>query len=67
MEMICEKCIIATNTRGPREIIENNKNGLLFDVDDYKETANSIDKIYNNDELRKNIEKRELTRLVITY
>lgn len=44
--MICGKRVIATNTRGPRELIENNKNGFLVEINDYKNTAKSIEKIY---------------------
>ena len=44
--MICGTRVIATNTRGPRELIENNKNGFLVEINDYKNTAKSIEKIY---------------------
>ena len=44
--MICGKCVIATNTRGPRELIEVNVNGFLVDIDDFERTADVIEGIY---------------------
>ena len=55
--MICGKCVIATNTRGPRELIEDGKNGFLFEIDDYNKTAVSIEKIYNDTSLRNKFKK----------
>ena len=49
--MICGKSTIATNTRGPRELISNNENGFLVELNNYEETANVIEKIYINKEL----------------
>lgn len=51
--MICGKCVIATNTRGPRELIEDGKNGFLFEIDDYNKTAISIELIYKDINLRR--------------
>ena len=39
------KPLIATDTRGPRELIENNKNGFLVPVGDYKYLAKCIKRI----------------------
>lgn len=50
--MICKKCIIATNTRGPREIIDNNKNGILVGVNNIQETVNAINYIYEEINIR---------------
>ena len=50
--MVCGKCVIATNSRGPRELIEDNKNGFLLDIDDYEKTAKSIEKIYKSENLK---------------
>lgn len=61
--MICEKCVIATNTRGPREIIENRFNGFIFEVDDVYNTAESIKQIYTNNELKYMFEKRSLDKI----
>lgn len=43
--MVTGKALIATNTRGPRELIENNKNGFLVDIGDYNNTAVCIEKL----------------------
>lgn len=50
--MICGKSVIATNTRGPRELIKNNKNGFLVGINDYKNTSKSIEKIYMSNNLK---------------
>lgn len=55
--MICGKCVIATNTRGPRELIEQDVNGFMFGVDDIETTAKSIENIYSNLEIRNKFEK----------
>ena len=51
--MITEKALIATNTRGPRELIEDNKNGFLVEVGDYKSTAIAIERLSNDSDIRK--------------
>ncbi len=56
--MICGKCVIATNTRGPRELIEQDINGFMFEVDDIESTTKSIEKIYTNNNLRNQFEKK---------
>lgn len=60
--MICGKCVIATNSRGPRELIEDNKNGFLVDIDDYEKTAKSIEKIYMDISLRGEFKKSVLRK-----
>lgn len=55
--MICGKCVIATNTRGPRELIENNENGFLFEIGDIENTVKAIEKIYDDNKLRCNFEE----------
>ena len=54
--MICGKSVIATNTRGPRELIVNNENGFLIEINDYEKTANAIKKIYLDNNLRNKFE-----------
>ena len=44
--MRCGKPVVATNTRGPRELVEENGNGFLVKIDDIDETANTIEKLY---------------------
>ena len=58
--MICGKSVIATNTRGPRELIQPNKSGYLFDIDDIETTAKSIESIYRDIELRNMFETKGL-------
>ena len=47
--MITGKPIIATNTRGPKELIDNNKNGFILSVNDYIGTCNCIEQLYVED------------------
>ena len=58
--MICGKSVIATNTRGPRELIQPNKSGYLFDIGDIETTAKSIESIYRDIELRNMFETKGL-------
>ena len=46
--MACKKPIIGTNIRGIRDLVKDNENGYLLDLDDYINTANKIQKIYND-------------------
>lgn len=50
--MIAERVIVATNTRGPKELIEDNKSGFLVEVGDYKNTACKIEELYKSDSKR---------------
>jgi glycosyltransferase involved in cell wall biosynthesis len=54
--MICGKAVIATNTRGPRELIVNDENGFLFEIDEHEETIKSIEKIYKDKSLKSKFE-----------
>lgn len=58
--MICGKSVIATNTRGPRELIQPNQSGYLFAIDDIEATAKSIESIYTDIELRNMFETKGL-------
>lgn len=53
--MIAEKPIIATNTRGPKELIKNEENGLLVDIGDIEQTAKYIELLYLNNSKRKDL------------
>lgn len=56
--MICGKPVVATNTRGPRELIEENINGYMFDIDDIEATSKSIEKLYKSNDKSKQIEEK---------
>ena len=51
--MSCECAIIASNVGGIPEIIENNKNGLLFNIGDYTELADKINFLIENEGKRR--------------
>lgn len=55
--MICGKCVVATNTRGPRELIYQDVNNFMFEIGDIETTAKCIEKIYIDNELKSKIEK----------
>lgn len=46
--MYAEKQLLATNTRGPRELISHGENGFLIEVGDINNTAECIKKLYFN-------------------
>ncbi|WP_283672583.1 glycosyltransferase family 4 protein [Clostridium perfringens] len=46
--MACGKPIIGTNIRGIRDLIKDGINGYLVNVNDIKDTANKIEKLYIN-------------------
>ena len=54
--MICGKTVIATNTRGPKELIVNDENGFLFEIDEHEKTIKSIEKIYKDKFLKAKFE-----------
>lgn len=49
------KCVIASNVLGPSIIIQNNKDGILFEVGNSLELAEKIDYLLVNEGLRKKI------------
>ena len=53
--MACNKPIVASNVGGISNIITDKKNGLLFEKGNYKELANKIEILINNDELANKI------------
>ncbi len=50
--MACQKPVIATNTGGLKEIIENEEFGALVEVGNVEQTALAMEKYMLNDELR---------------
>lgn len=61
--MIAGKPLIATDTRGPRELIENNANGYLVKVGDCKKTAQYIENIYLDKTKRLNFSKNSINKI----
>lgn len=56
--MVTNNVIIATRTRGPKEIIKDNENGFLVEVGDYEDTAKKIELLYINKKLRDSFIKK---------
>lgn len=50
--MICNLPCIATNTRGPKDLIQNGKNGYLIDLNDDKDLIDKFSLLLNNHKLR---------------
>ena len=50
--MTAGKAIIATKTRGPKELVIDGVNGYLVNINDYKGTAQAIEVLYKNKKLR---------------
>lgn len=55
--MICGKPVVATRTRGPKELIIDSYNGFLVEINNYEETAKIIERLYLDKELRVNLGK----------
>ena len=51
--LLLEKVVIATDTRGPRTLIKDEKFGILVPVNDYKETAKAIEKVISKEFIEK--------------
>lgn len=49
--MLCEKPVIASNNRGHNELIQEGRNGFLFNPNDHKELKYHIINIFNNPKL----------------
>lgn len=43
--------IIATDCRGQRDLVKNNKNGYIIDINDTKDFIKKVEKIYKNKEI----------------
>ncbi len=50
--MIAGKPLLATNTRGPRELISHGENGFLVKIGDYKQLARYIEELYKDKKLQ---------------
>ncbi|MBN2880926.1 glycosyltransferase family 4 protein [Candidatus Woesearchaeota archaeon] len=58
-----EKPIIASNVGGYPDLVEQNKNGFLFEMGNYKVLAKEMLKLYNNEKLSKKLGEYGLTKL----
>lgn len=54
-EMSCGLPVIATNNRGHREIVQEGRNGFLFELNKDHEFVRLIEKLYMDDELRQKL------------
>ena len=55
--MMSELPIIATNCRGHRDLVQNEKNGYIVEINDVQKLQEYILKLYNEENLRKNMGK----------
>lgn len=66
--MIAKIPIVSTDCDfGPKEILENGKNGILVSVGDYKSMAKAILKLLDDNKLRKRFVKNGLNRIKDYY
>lgn len=56
--------IVATNVDAILNLIKDRRNGLLISEDDYKEVANVISKLYDNEELILKLTKNAYNDLI---
>lgn len=61
------KSIIATNIDGNNEIVVNEKNGLLFEKDDYEELSNCIFRLLQEKKLLKKLEENAKNDYIEKY
>ncbi len=59
--------IVATNDGGPRDIVDNLKNGLLIDVHDPKNISDAIEKILDDKDMWKNYSDSGITHVERFY
>jgi len=65
--MACEKPVIATNTGGLKEIIENINYGSLVEVGNTEQTALEIEKYFLNEVLKHKIGKAAREKVISKY
>lgn len=65
--MACEKAVIATNTGGLKEIIENENFGSLVEIKNVQQTAHEIEKYLLDKPLRETIGKNARQKVVQKY
>ena len=62
--MMMRSPIVATNVDAILNLIKDRRNGLLISEDDYKEVANVISKLYDNEELILKLTKNAYNDLI---
>jgi glycosyltransferase involved in cell wall biosynthesis len=65
--MACEKPVIATNTGGLKEIIENDNFGSLVEIGNFKQTKIEIEKYLLNSDLKHKIGKAAREKIINKY
>ena len=65
--MIAEKPVIATDTRGPRELINDNENGFLVKLKDEKTLAKKIERLYKEKDLQNKFIKKSRIKVEKYY
>ncbi|MBC7695241.1 MAG: glycosyltransferase [Burkholderiales bacterium] len=65
--MACEKPVVATNTGGLKEIIENSNFGSLVEVGSVEQTASEIEKYLLDETLKQKIGKAARVKVVQKY
>lgn len=65
--MACEKPVVATNTGGLKEIIENSRFGSLVEVGNIEQTASEIEKYMLNETLKLNVGKAARAKVIEKY
>jgi glycosyltransferase involved in cell wall biosynthesis len=61
--MLLGKPLIATNTRGARELICHGDNGFLVELGDYRELSEYIEKIYKDESLKKHFKENSKSKI----
>ena len=65
--MACEKPVIATNTGGLKEIIENSNYGSLVEVGNVDQTATEIEKYFMDENMKQNVGKAARGKVIQKY
>ena len=65
--MACEKPVIATNTGGLKEIIENSTFGSLVEVGNVEQTTNEMEKYLLDETLKYNVGKAARAKVIEKY
>ncbi len=65
--MLAKKPVVASNHGGPTEIVVNNETGLLFEPNNETALAEAIQKLIQNDDLRKSFGENGFQRVLKTF